>query len=92
MRIARRLVIRGRVQGVWYRGWMVDRAMERDLDGWVRNRADGTVEAIVAGEADDVDELICLCQRGPRAARVDAVDVAESEDPGSTGFDQRPTV
>lgn len=92
MRVARRLRIEGRVQGVWYRGWMVDEAAARGVDGWVRNRADGTVEALVAGEESDVEALITACRRGPPAARVDDVRVERADDPGPVGFTQRPTL
>lgn len=91
-RIARRLVISGRVQGVWYRGWTVDQARALGLDGWVRNRNDGTVEIVVAGPADAVERLTALCEQGPRDARVDGIEATSVPDPGATGFGQRATV
>jgi len=86
-----RLAIRGRVQGVWYRGWTVDAARARGLDGWVRNRVDGSVEAVLAGPADVVAEMIAACRQGPPAARVDAIDVSEEPAPPPPGFHQHPT-
>jgi acylphosphatase len=69
-----RVVIRGRVQGVGYRAWAEIVATERDLEGWVRNRRDGSVEAVFAGTQDTVLAMIELCRQGPRGARVDAID------------------
>ena len=89
-----RLLISGRVQGVWYRGWTVDQARKRNLAGWVRNITDGTVEALVNGPKSDVDDLIAACHKGPPAARVDEVDVSVIDPPGrggafpTTTFDQ----
>lgn len=67
------LRIYGLVQGVWYRGSMVEQAVARNLDGWVRNRQDGSVEAIVAGDQTAVRDLIAWCRRGPPSARVDEI-------------------
>jgi acylphosphatase len=69
----RHLTIRGRVQGVGYRAWVEHEARRRHLGGWVRNRRDGSVEAVFAGPADVVTEMIAACRRGPSSARVDAV-------------------
>jgi acylphosphatase len=82
------LVISGRVQGVWYRGWMVEAARARGLDGWVRNRHDGTVEAVVAGPEGAVDAMIADCRRGPEDARVDGLVATAELDPGAVGFHQ----
>ncbi len=79
------LVITGRVQGVWYRGWTVSRAQELGLAGWVRNVTDGSVEALVNGPKDRVDWLIALCRTGPPAAKVDTVDVQIVDPPGKGG-------
>lgn len=73
--IARRLTIRGRVQGVGFRYALADEARARKLSGWVRNRRDGSVEAIVAGPEADVEALIAWAHRGPPAARVSEVAV-----------------
>jgi acylphosphatase len=70
---AKRCVIGGKVQGVWYRAWTVQEAGRLGLTGWVRNRADGSVEALFAGPAEKVEAMIALCHEGPRAARVSSV-------------------
>lgn len=90
--IARRLRISGRVQGVWYRGWTVDAARQRGLRGWVRNRADGSVEALVIGPEAEVEDMIEACWSGPSAARVAEIEIESSRDDGSEGFDQRPSL
>lgn len=87
-----RLRVHGRVQGVWYRGWAVERARAHGLDGWVRNRADGTVEMSLAGPDDAVGRMIEDCRRGPSAARVDRIDHAAEPDPVDPGFRQLPTL
>jgi acylphosphatase len=86
-----RVTIRGRVQGVWYRGWTVDEAARRGLRGWVRNRRDGSVEALFIGPADKVEKMIEACSSGPPAARVDLIERSAADDDGSTSFEQRPT-
>ena len=69
----RHVTISGRVQGVGYRAWVEDEAIARDLEGWVRNRRDGSVEAVFAGPAGAVTAMIAACRRGPSSARVDAL-------------------
>jgi len=69
----RHVAIRGRVQGVGYRAWVEDAAIARDLEGWVRNRRDGSVEALFAGPPTVVAEMVALCRHGPPSARVDSV-------------------
>ena len=69
----RHATIRGRVQGVGYRAWVEHQATVRGLEGWVRNRRDGSVEAVFAGPEDTVSQMIAACRRGPSASRVDAV-------------------
>ena len=92
MRIARTLSIHGRVQGVFYRGWAVETANGLGLTGWVRNRRDGTVEAVIQGEAAAVDRFMALAAQGPPAARVKRVEAAEIDlDESLTGFTQLPT-
>jgi len=86
-----RVMIRGRVQGVWYRGWTVDQANSRGLRGWVRNRRDGAVEALFAGPADRVEAMIEACRSGQPAARVDAIERVPADDSGMAGFEQKPT-
>ena len=84
--IAKRLVIAGQVQGVGFREWMVAQAELLCLAGWVRNRRDGTVEALIAGDADAVEELARLCRRGPRLAQVVSITEELSEPPPGPGF------
>ena len=83
-----RVVIHGRVQGVWYRGWTVDQATARDLDGWVRNRRDGTVEALFSGEDAAVELMIEVCRSGPPAARVREIERNPAQPPDMRGFRQ----
>jgi len=87
-----KLKITGRVQGVWYRGWTVGEATSLGLDGWVRNVADGSVEALVVGEEAKVEELVRRCHTGPTAARVDNIVISEAMGITPKGFVQKPTV
>ncbi len=82
----RRVVVRGRVQGVGYRAALVEEARRLDLTGWVRNRPDGTVEALATGPAEAVEALVAWAHRGPRFAAVDAVDAEPADPDGTTGF------
>lgn len=89
---AHQLHIHGRVQGVGYRWSMVIEAERLGLRGWVRNRRDGSVEAMVAGDAAAVQRLVDWAHRGPRLAVVQRVEVRPGElEPGVQGFEQRPT-
>jgi acylphosphatase len=88
----RRLFVRGRVQGVWFRGWTVDVATGLGLDGWVRNRRDGSVEILASGPEEAVAALVERCRKGPPAARVEGVDVEEADEASPPGFAQRPTL
>lgn len=90
-RIAVRVRIEGRVQGVWYRGWTVEQASGRGLDGWVRNRPDGSVEALFAGPRSLVEAMVAACSSGPPAAKVRDVIPTPDADPGPIGFAQRAT-
>ena len=95
-RVAMRIVVHGRVQGVWFRGWTVDQARTRDLDGWVRNRRDGTVEAVLIGPEAAIGEMIEACRSGPTAARVTGIEEYvlgpdEAADDAIGGFHKRPT-
>ena len=86
--IAKRVVIGGRVQGVGFRAWMVREAQSLGVWGWVRNRPGGTVEAVVHGETDAVEELLRRCRRGPLLAEVRTIDESEAEPPEEEGFRQ----
>ena len=72
-KIAMRVFIHGFVQGVNYRRWLQGEALSRDVYGWVRNREDGTVEALLYGASHEVDDLIRACRHGPSLARVDSL-------------------
>ncbi|MHB8528790.1 MAG: acylphosphatase [Caulobacteraceae bacterium] len=91
MRPALRLTVRGRVQGVGYRWWAIGEARRLGLDGWVRNRRDGSVEIVAIGPQAAAEQLVEACRRGPPAATVRSVDRAAAEDDGSSGFSDRPT-
>jgi len=92
MALQARLAITGRVQGVGYRDWAVAAGQRLGLSGWVRNRTDGSVEALVVGDDDAVGRMIEACRRGPTLARVDAVDVEPVDlDILPSGFTRRPT-
>lgn len=84
----RRLVITGRVQGVWYRASMANKAQALGVTGWVRNRADGSVEATVRGTPEQLAAIILWARRGPPAAQVGHVAVEEGSGE-FTGFEQR---
>ncbi len=86
------IIISGRVQGVWFRGWTAKQAEALQIRGWVRNRTDGTVEAVFAGAQHHIDEMIRRCQSGPPLARVSHIDVEPVDDEGFVGFEKRPTV
>ncbi len=84
-------VITGRVQGVWFRGWTVDQARALGLDGWVRNRGDGSVEAVLAGPETAVQNMLVALHQGPPAARVHTVAVSDWDGNVAPGFQQYPT-
>jgi acylphosphatase len=88
-RIARRIHIFGKVQGVWFRAWMIGEATALGLDGWVRNRQDGSVEAVAAGSAAAVEMLITKCHIGSPASRVDRVEVEETPGIVTRGFTRK---
>ena len=93
MALQARLTISGRVQGVGYRDWTITTARRLSLTGWVRNRIDGAVEALVVGDDRAVGQMIDACRRGPPAARVDNVDIEPVDlDILPQGFTQLPTI
>jgi acylphosphatase len=89
MPVARRAVVRGRVQGVFYRDTIRRAAEQRGLAGWAANRADGTVEVWLEGEPDAVESMLRVLRNGPPRAEVEHVDVSEGEPQGLDGFETR---
>ncbi len=90
-RRAAHVLIEGLVQGVGFRAWVQIQAADRGLDGWVRNRRTGAVEAVFAGPAQQVREMLVACRTGPRGARVDRVELIGEGVSADTGFEVRPT-
>lgn len=93
MTAAVRLVVRGRVQGVGFRYWTRREAERRGLRGWVRNRRDGSVEALLVGPPETVRAMVEACRRGPQGSRVEGVEelAADPAEAGEGGFAQRAT-
>ena len=89
MSVARRLVVRGRVQGVNFRAWVRDRARSRGVAGWASNEPDGSVEVWLEGDADAVASVERAVGEGPSHARIDQVDAADAEPRGLASFDRR---
>jgi acylphosphatase len=87
--IRRRVTVQGRVQGVFFRDSLRQRANSGRVTGWARNRSDGAVEAVFEGRPDDVERLIEFARTGPRQAEVESVDVSDEEPEGITGFEIR---
>jgi acylphosphatase len=87
-----KLRIEGRVQGVGYRMWLSREAQRHGLAGWVRNRRDGSVEALLKGDDESLEEVVELCRNGPRMARIERIERSDAEDDGSFGFEELPTV
>ena len=85
----RRVVVHGRVQGVFFRDSVRRLADQRGVAGWARNAPNGTMEAVFEGDPDAVDRLVAFCHDGPRGADVDRVDVADEEPEGLTEFSIR---
>jgi acylphosphatase len=90
--LALRLVIIGRVQGVGFRAWTCREARRRAVRGWVRNRRDGSVEALVIGDSAAVEAIVEACASGPALAEVRELARHPAEDDGSAGFHERPTL
>jgi acylphosphatase len=83
--------IEGRVQGVYYRAWTEQTARRLNLDGWVRNRRDGSVEAVFSGPEAQVDEMLRRCAEGPPDAKVTSVTVTDDGGAPPSGFSVLPT-
>ena len=84
--VRRRVLVAGRVQGVWFRESCRDQALAGGVAGWVRNLADGRVEVVLEGPPAAVDEVVAWCRRGPRRARVDGIEVVDEAAVGEQGF------
>lgn len=84
--IRRRVVVRGHVQGVFFRDTARRMAQSRGVAGWITNRPDGAVEAVFEGEPGAVEELVAFAREGPRGAVVEDVDVSEEDPEGLSGF------
>ena len=87
-----RVHVHGFVQGVGFRDFLMMAAQQEKLDGWVRNRSDGSVEALVSGPTKAVEDFVGRATKGPRGARVSAVDLHNSEAPAEKGFIRRPSI
>ena len=87
-----RVTVTGRVQGVWYRAWTAEEARDLGLDGWVRNRSNGSVEAVLAGSRKDVNAMLRLLEEGPPLAVVETVVFESFRGEVKRGFVQRPTL
>jgi len=90
MKVTKHVIVRGRVQGVGYRDAMQNEAARLHVTGWVRNRKDGTVEAMVHGWADDVAHILNWARRGPAGAHVTSMNVSDSSG-GYERFERRPS-
>jgi len=89
---AKQVTVRGRVQGVWYRAWTVEQARALGVTGWVRNRSNGDVEALIEGDPQAVEILLERMWDGPPAARVDHIEISDRAPAALTGFEQRGTL
>jgi len=87
--VRRRVVVQGRVQGVFFRDSLRRLAEREGVSGWARNTSEGTVEAVFEGEPDDVERLVSFAKIGPPDAIVEAVNVSQEEPEGLTGFSIR---
>jgi acylphosphatase len=87
--IRRRVVVHGRVQGVFFRDSARERARAHGVSGWIANRGDGAVEAVFEGDTEAVERLVRFCETGPRSAAVERTEVFEEEPERLTGFEVR---
>ena len=87
--VRRRVIVRGFVQGVFFRDSTRRLARQHGVSGWVANRPDGAVEAVFEGDADAVERLVAFSRKGPRGAQVESVEVTEEEPEGLSGFAMR---
>ncbi|MEG3617723.1 acylphosphatase [Magnetovibrio sp. PR-2] len=89
--VAQHAIISGRVQGVWYRAWTQKTARKLGLKGWVRNRRDGTVEAVFCGTSQQIKDMAMACQKGPPLANVTGVELSDADVPNEDDFELRET-
>ena len=89
MSVRKRVVVSGRVQGVFFRDSLRERARAHGVAGWVCNRRDGSVEAVLEGETEAVDRVVRFCETGPPRASVSGVEVSDEEPEGLSGFEVR---
>jgi acylphosphatase len=89
MTVRRRLIVHGRVHGVGFRVFVARAAQARGVAGWVRNRPDGTVEAVLEGQRERVESVVALCREGPRASDVTSVETADEQPEGLRSFEVR---
>lgn len=83
------VIVKGTVQGVLFRKWTVEAATKLGLNGWVRNLADGSVEAVISGPSEAVDNMIQQCHSGPSTAQVTSVEVSKWDNHVPQGFEKR---
>lgn len=84
--------IEGSVQAVGYRNFVIEEAGKLGLDGWIRNRSDGTVEALASGPTKAIEAFFTVCARGPAGSRVANVEMKKAEPPAEKGFTRRPSI
>ena len=87
-----RLRIEGSVQAVGFRYFAIGEARRLGVTGWIRNRSDGTVEALASGTTKAVEDFVAICMRGPPGARVTNIDLHQADPPTEPGFHRRPSV
>jgi acylphosphatase len=87
--VRRRVIVRGRVQGVFFRDTVRRRADSEGVAGWVRNRSDGAVEAVFEGSAEAVERMVAVCRRGPARAEVTGIECHDERLEGIIGFSVR---
>jgi acylphosphatase len=92
VRLTQKIRVHGRVQGVFFRNWGVEQARDIGVDGWVRNRRDGTVELLVSGDAEVVDALRARVREGPPRAHVERTEIETVDEAVEPGFSRAPTV
>lgn len=90
--ITKHLRIHGKVQGVGYRAWIIQTATKLNVNGWVRNRNDGTVEAVTSGSPENIERLIEYCYEGPMTARVSHIDIRDAQPEHFQGFVHKETI